>query len=104
MILLDWRPCRRNTLRGFAAIELPTGLRVSEIPVHVTAGRAWAGLPARPIVDTGTGAVLRDERDRIRYAPLLTWRTRDLADRWSAGVIGLVRAAHPEVLDGEDGR
>jgi hypothetical protein len=102
MTLVGWRACRRRTLRGFAAGELPTGLRIAEIPVHVTAGRAWAGLPARPMVGLD-GAVLSDERGRIRYAQILTWRDRDLADRWSAGVIELVRGADPAALDGEAG-
>jgi hypothetical protein len=104
MTLISWRPCRRNTLRGFTAVELPSGLRIMEIPVHVTAGRAWAGLPARPMVDNATGTALRDERGKIRYSPVLSWRDRDLADRWSDAVVALVRAAHPAALDGEDRR
>jgi hypothetical protein len=100
MRLVDWRPCHRNTLRGFAAVELPAGLRIAEIPVHVTAGRAWAGLPARPMVGPD-GTLLRDERGKIRYARALSWRTRDLTDRFSAAVVNLVRAAHCDALDGE---
>jgi hypothetical protein len=104
LTLIDWRPCRRNTLRGFAAVELPSGLRIADVTVHVSGSRAWAGMPARPIVDTATGAALRDERARIRYAPILWWRSRDLADRWSHAVVALVRAAHPDALDSEAGR
>jgi hypothetical protein len=101
MILIEWRPCRRNSLRGFAVVEVLSGLRIMEIPVHVTAGRAWAGLPARPMVHNATGAVLRDERGKIRYTPVLSWRDRVSANRWADAVVALVRAKYPDAFDAE---
>jgi hypothetical protein len=85
MRLVDWRPLRRGNLRGFAGVELASGLRIAEIPVLLTHGRAWAALPSRPMVGAG-GTALRDDGGKIRYAPLLSWRDRDLQHRWSDAV------------------
>jgi hypothetical protein len=98
MRLRNWRPCLRNTLRGFANVELPSGLQIDEIAVHVRRGRARASLPARPMLDTDGRHVVREGKPQ--YTTIMRWRTRELADRWSAAVIELVRQANPDALDG----
>jgi hypothetical protein len=100
MRLVEWRPLRKNSLRGFATVELSIGLVIEDCPVHLSHSRAWARLPSKPMIDSATGAALRDQASKIRYVPILYWRDRDLGDRWSNAVVGLVRAAHPGALDG----
>jgi hypothetical protein len=95
--LKSWRPLRRNSLRGFASIALPSGLDIDDVTVHVAGGRAWASLPARPMVDSA-GQALRDDRGKLQYVTILRWRDRGLADRFSAVVVELVREAHPEAF------
>jgi hypothetical protein len=92
---------RRNSLLGFATIELPSGLTIADATVHVSRGRAWVGLPSRPMIDS-SGIALPGDGGKIRYAPILSWRDRDLADRWSDAVVALVRAGHPGDF-GDDG-
>ena len=41
-----------------------------------------------------------DINGKLAYAPALKWRNRDLSDRFSAAVVELVRAAHPNAVDG----
>lgn len=65
--------------------------------MHVRDGRAWASLPARPMLDHDGRHVIRDGEPQ--YAPILRWRTRDLADQFSTAVVELVRRAHPGALD-----
>jgi hypothetical protein len=91
-------PDRAMTLRGFATVELPIGLVIEGCSVHVSNGRAWAALPARPMLDSA-GAAIRDDRGKIKYAPVLAWRDRNLGDRWSDAVIELVQVHHPGALD-----
>jgi hypothetical protein len=88
----------RATLRGFADVELPNSFQIDDVAVHVRDGRTWASLPARPMLDQDGRQVVRD--GKAQYATILRWRTRDLADRFSAAVVELVRAAHPGALDG----
>jgi len=98
MVLRMWRPMRRNTLCGFVDVGLPNGLHMDDIAVHVRGDRAWASLPARPMLDED-GQALRDDRGKIRYAETLCWRSRDLADQFSAAAVELVRRANPGALD-----
>jgi hypothetical protein len=74
MTLVGWRACCRNTLRGFAAVGLTSGLQIEEIPVHVTAGRAWAGLPARPMVGPDGAGALIPSAPSPRPMILRAWR------------------------------
>src|SRR5262249_24814482 len=94
---LEWRPMHRNTLRGFTNIELPIGLVIRDICVHKKNGRIWASLPARPVLDADRKHVV-NHAGRKQFAALLGWRDRDLADRFSAAVVDLLRAERPEAL------
>ncbi len=90
---------QRNTLRGFASVTLPIGLDADDVAVHVAGGRAWASLPGRPMLD-GDGRPLRDDSVKIRYVLLVRWLSHSLASGFGGRVVELVRAAHPEALDG----
>jgi hypothetical protein len=49
---LRFRPCAKNTLRGFADLELTrVGLVIRDCPVHEKNGRSWVAFPARPWID-----------------------------------------------------
>jgi hypothetical protein len=85
-----------GALRGFASIELPSGLQVQDCPILVGQNGPWAALPSKPVLDRDGRHV--ETNGKRQYAALLKWRDRDLTNRWSAAVIELVRAAHPEAL------
>jgi len=94
MILLGWRQVIKNTLRGFAEVELPSGLRIRDIPVHVHQnGKAWAGMPGKPQLEDGR--LKLDANGKAVYTAILDWRDKALRERFSAAVVELVRAAHP---------
>jgi hypothetical protein len=99
MRLLEWRPFIKNTLRGFATVELPIGLVIRDISIHDKGGKRWAGLPAKPVLDA-EGRHVSNHAGHRQYCALLGWRDRDLADRFSVAVVDAVRAAHPDALDG----
>jgi hypothetical protein len=98
MRLLEWRPMARNMLRGFCVVELPSGLVIRDIAIHEKAGKCWANLPARPILDA-EGRHISNHAGHKQYAAVLGWRDRDLADRFSAALVELVRAEHPSAFD-----
>ena len=83
----------RNSLRGFATVELPNGLTIADISVHVSHGKAWANLPAKPQMNAD-GTARRGEDGKLQYIPILKWRDRELADRFSAIVVQAVEAEH----------
>jgi hypothetical protein len=97
MRLISFRPVVKGSLRGFCNVELPSGLVLKDVSVFVARGKAWAALPARPVIDSdGRHHVINDKR---QYAAAVQWRNRDLNDRWSAAVVELIRAKHPDALD-----
>jgi len=73
MRLRNWRPCLRNTLRGFANVALPNGLQIDEIAVHVRRGRARASLPARPMLDTAGRHVVREGKPPSCAGEPVSW-------------------------------
>jgi hypothetical protein len=99
MQLLEWSAFRKNTLHGFAVVELPSGLVIRDVSIHEKAGKWWVGLPARPQIGQDD-KVIRNHSGKVQYAATLGWKDRDLADRFSAAVVELVRAEHPGDLDG----
>jgi len=99
MRLLEWRAFRKNTLHGFAVVELPSGLVIRDVTIHEKNSKWWASLPSRPVLDVG-GRQVTNPAGHKQYAALLGWRDRALADRFSVAVVDLVRAQHPDDLRG----
>jgi hypothetical protein len=101
MRLRNWRPMRKGSLLGFAAISLPGGLEIDDVPVLATHGRAWATLPARPVI-TADGRVAKiPGTTKSQYVTFLRWRDRALSTAFSERVVELIRREHPADFDSE---
>jgi hypothetical protein len=87
--ILEWRPLRRNSLLGFAKVELPSGLVISDVTILTGERGRWASQP------------MKDQGSKIRSSPLIEFTSKEIRDRWSAAVIVAMRAAHPEVFEDE---
>jgi len=99
--LLNWKPLVKNSLRGFADVALPIGLVIRDIPILTSHGKCWASLPSKPVLDRDGKHV--ETNGKKQYAAILEWRSRELADAFSARVVELVRQAHPDAFDGREG-
>jgi hypothetical protein len=98
--LLEWKPMRRNTLVGFGTIRVEAiGLTISDVSVHEKNGSRWASLPSKAMVDRD-GMVMRGDDGKVRYSPILQWRDRRTAERFSHALIEALLAAHPDAFDG----
>ena len=97
MRLLSWRRVRKGQLFGFAAIELPVGLQLFDVPVLRGDKGVWASLPNRPEID-------EQGRQRVglvgkpAYARFAAWNSKKLEEAFRRRVVELVRAAHPDDL------
>jgi hypothetical protein len=98
MRLISFKPIEKGSLCGFASIELPIGLLIDDIPVLVSNGKAWASLPAKPQLDQD-GRHKRDVNGKLAYTAFLRWRDRDMAARFSAAIVELVREAGHRIPD-----
>jgi len=96
-IIKSFAPVRKNTLRGFAEVQLPSGMIIADVAVHVTEGRPWASPPSKAMLDRN-GAALRDEVGKVRYSPIISFASKDLRDKFSAAIIDAMEAAHPGEL------
>jgi hypothetical protein len=95
--LISWRPLKKNTLRGFLACELPSGLRIFDLPVHLSRNGPWTTLPGKPLLDRD-GRQKTDINGKPAFAAVLQWRDKDLSVRFSAAVIAALLEKHPDAL------
>src|SRR5947209_3730444 len=100
MRLVSWKPLVRGSLRGFATVQLPIGLKLIDCPLLIGPNGPWASVPSKPVLDR-EGRHARPG-GKPQFAPVLEWGSRELGDRFSVAVIALVRAAHPDAFDGVD--
>jgi|SRR6516164_619821 hypothetical protein len=91
IVVLDWRPCVRNTLQGFAEIKVPAwGLTIDGVAIHKKEDHAWAQLPARPQIDR-EGNILREDDGKIKYAKVMEIDDKRKAWEFSDSVVAAVR-------------
>jgi hypothetical protein len=84
----DFRPLRRNSLRGFAIVHIDElKLTIHDIAVHQhDHGARWVSLPAKPVVDRD-GSPKRTGDGKIEYVKLFSFDNRAVADAFSSAVI-----------------
>jgi DNA-binding cell septation regulator SpoVG len=44
---IKFKPYTKNTLRGFADLELDSGIIIHDLTLHEKDGKRWVGMPAR---------------------------------------------------------
>ena len=82
-----WRPCERNTLRGFADLRLDNvSLNIGGCALHERNGKRWVQLPARPQLDEARN-LIRNDAGKIQYAKVLDFDSREVADRFNAAAL-----------------
>jgi hypothetical protein len=97
LIVKSFSPIRKNTLRGFATVQLPSGMIVADIGIHTDSGRVWASPPSKAMLNRD-GATIRDDAGKVRYSPIITFASKELRDRFSAAIVDAIETAHPGVL------
>ena len=95
--ILEFRPLRKNSLLGFAKVELPSGLIISDVTILNGDRGPWASPPSKPMVGAD-GVALRGDNGKIRYTPIIEFTSREIRNRWSAAVIEAMRQSHPEAF------
>lgn len=99
LILLNWRPFVRRSLRGFASVRYEK-LDIQDVSLHVQGDKRWCALPAKPLLQ-GDGAAIRNPDGRFRYTSILAWSTKEAAEFFSRWIIAEVERVHPDALTPE---
>jgi hypothetical protein len=96
--LVSFRPVMKGNLKGLATVELPIGFTILDCPVVFGKNGPWAVLPSKPVLDS-EGRHVKPGGRKGQYAPVLQWRSKDRASRFSAGLISLVMKAYPAAIE-----
>ena len=64
--ILDWRPLKKNSLLGFAKVELPSGMVISDVTILTGEHGPWASPPSKPMIDRD-GVAMKDAAGKLRY-------------------------------------
>jgi hypothetical protein len=89
MICLDFKPVRKNSLLGFATIQMTSGLILKECTYHSLAGKSWASPPGKPQTD-GSGSPMKDEKGKAKYVNIVDFASKDVRDKWSGQAVAAV--------------
>jgi DNA-binding cell septation regulator SpoVG len=73
----EWRPHVKNTLVGFASIELPSGLVIHGICLHQKGDSRWVSMPARQY----------EKGSEKTWAPLVEFTTKDAREKFQRCVL-----------------
>ena len=93
----SWKPLQKNTLQGFATIEIGAlALRIHDIAVHRKGNRTWAALPAKPWLKGGVA--ITDDAGKIQYSAMFEFTSREVADAFSRAVARAVEEKFPGAL------
>jgi DNA-binding cell septation regulator SpoVG len=98
----DFRPLRKNSLLGFAKVELPSGMVIADVTILSGLNGPWASPPSKPMVGSD-GIALKDANGKLRYMPIIEFTSKEIRNRFSTSVIEALRVAHPEALASDDG-
>jgi hypothetical protein len=107
MKLLGWQKLVKNKMRGFVDVEVTVEngrtLGIYGCLVHVGPNGPWVALRAKTQVDKDGTVRRKLATGRIEYGRILKWNDKATSDKFSAAVIKLLLARHPDALDAEDG-
>lgn len=76
--IASWRPHQRNTLQGFLAVTLPSGMTISDISVHKRDGERWVSLPAVP---------WKDEAGKQQWRPIIKFTDKRIRKAFQEKVL-----------------
>lgn len=90
MKCLSFKPLEKNTLKGFATLEMGNGLVLQDCTLHESPKGRWVSPPGRPMVDAHGQVVMKD--GKAQYAAVVSFTTKAKRDQWSAAAVAAIFA------------
>jgi hypothetical protein len=78
IVIADWKPHDKNTLKGFFTASLPSGLVFHDLMLHEKSGTRWIAFPGRE---------WKSSQGNRQYARFVEFRDRATADRFRDAVL-----------------
>jgi hypothetical protein len=98
IVIENWTPIEKNTLRGFVRAKMPSGVVFHDCSVHQQNGAWWVSPASKPMVGRD-GMQMKDQAGKPLYTPVVSFGSKELRDKFSTAILDALRAAHPEVFD-----
>ena len=70
-VVTEWKPYEKGTLKGFASIILPSGLKINSISYHERDASRWLTMPSRKYT-APDGATI--------YSPMVEFESTEVRD------------------------
>ncbi len=96
--ILDWKPRSSGVLRGFADVEFPSVAIFHEVGIFELNGRWWASPASKPQISR-EGTVLKDDRGKTKYVPIVSFVDKARPDLWSNAVVAAVHCERTVLKD-----
>lgn len=93
--VVEWRPASSATLRGYAAVRMPSGMVIAGVAIHRHDGGAWASPPSKPMVGRD-GQQRTNDAGKGLWVPIVWFTDRTTQAAWSEAVLAPLQDAHPE--------
>ena len=91
IVCKKFSPLERNTLRGFAEINIvDIGMVIKDVALHTKNGSSWAQPPAKPQIRDGVA--VKDDAGKVQYVPIIEFGSREARDKFSTTVVAAVLA------------
>jgi hypothetical protein len=81
---LRFRHCAKGSLLGFLDLELASGLVLRGCTLHLSHGKHWVGLPAKPYTAADGGAT---------WAAIVDFKDKSVRDRFQKAATAAALAA-----------
>lgn len=82
--VLDWKPVRKATLRGFVSLQLPSGMQLFGLSLHERPdGSHWLGLPSKEWTDSS---------GQRKYERLVNFADHETAARFQRDALAAIEA------------
>jgi DNA-binding cell septation regulator SpoVG len=75
---INWRPFGKNTLRGFATLQLASGLIIVDCTLHQKDNSRWVSMPGKPWTDP---------QGQTKYAQIVDFIDREPRERFSKAAV-----------------
>ena len=96
IVIEEFKPLERNSLRGFARVRLPSGVIMHDVGIFQDSGKAWASPPSKPQIGRDGTHIKKDGKPA--YSPIISFVSKEVRDKFSAAVLDALRASHPDAL------
>jgi hypothetical protein len=96
MRVVSFKQLYRGALRGYAKVQLRSGIVIHDCPIFCKDGQCWASLPSKPQLDQGGKQV--EVEGKKQYSPVCEWPNRELGELWSKLVVQMIRERWPDAL------